>query len=123
MTLTRFPDGIDVGSEAGVAGTLAIGGTAVTATAAELNMVDGQTLKFRAGTVVTVAPFSVGTAVTGLSTVNVITASIEAAGTGLSKVAVGTANVIGGTVVFALYGTASAAATTAGTIHWIAAGS
>lgn len=122
MGLTHFPNGLNAGDSAGNAGTLAIGGTAVTATAANLNTLATQTLKFRAGTVVTVAPFNVGTAVTGLSTVNVITASIEAAGTGLSKVAVGTANVIGGTVVFALYGTASAAATTAGTIHWIAAG-
>lgn len=122
MPLTNFPNGLNAGDSGSTAGTLAIGGTAITATAAELNYNVGQTLKFRAGTVVTVAPFSVGTAVTGLSTVNVITASIEAAGTGLSKVAVGTANVIGGTVVFALYGTASAAATTSGTIHWIAAG-
>lgn len=121
MGLTNFPDGINAGSGS-TAGTLAIGGTAITATAANLNTVAGQTLKFAAGSVVTVAPFSTGTVATGLGTVLYAVSALQTAGTGASHSSAGTSPG-GGTVIFNVYGTASAAATVAGTLHWFAAGS
>lgn len=77
--------------------------------------------RFRAGTVVTVAPFSAGTVDTGLDTVLFAVANLSVAGTGASHVT--TASLPGGgTVVFNVYGTVAAAATVAGTVHYIAVG-
>ncbi len=131
MGLTNFPDGIET-SVLSLAGTALLGGTLdtaalklsgtlVNADAAELNTLDGQTMKFRAGTAVTVSPFSAGTVPTGLGTVLYAVGNLAVAGTGASHVTTGSI-AAGGTVIFNVYGTVAAAATVAGTIHWIAAG-
>ena len=86
------------------------------------NGISSEGFRFRAGTLVTVAPFSAGTVDTGLTTVTFAVGNPGGAGTGASHCSAGTAT-SDGSVIFNVYGTASAAATTVGTIHWIAVGS
>lgn len=86
------------------------------------NGINAEGFRFRAGTLVTVAPFSVGTVDTGLGTVSFAVGNLGGAGTGASHCSAGTATT-GGIVIFNVFGTAAAAATTVGTIHWIAVGS
>ena len=86
------------------------------------NGVSSEGFRFRAGTLVTVAPFSAGTVDTGLTTVTFAVGNLGGAGTGASHCSAGTATATAGEVIFNVYGTASAAASTVGTIHWIAVG-
>lgn len=86
------------------------------------NGISSEGFRFRAGTLITVAPFSVGTVSTGLDTVTFAVGNLGGAGTGASHCSAGTATSTAGQVIFNVFGTAAAAATTVGTIHWIAVG-
>lgn len=87
------------------------------------NGISTEGFRFRAGTVVTTAPFSTGTVDTGLGTVLYAIGNLMVAGTGASHVTTGSVVPNSGTVIFNVYGTVSAPATVAGTIHYIAVGS
>lgn len=79
--------------------------------------------RVRAGTIVTVAPFSAGTVDTGLGAAPLVAVgNISVAGTGASHCTAGTAHGSSGSVIFNVYGTAAAAASVAATIHYIAIG-
>ena len=140
MGLTNFPDGIETTAltvagtaVAGAVSTLAVGtvdavslllnGTAVTTNADELNLLDGQTLKYAAGTLTKgTAALVSGTVSTGLSTIVGVSATPSTAtmGTGFAfcSVAPGAA----GTVVISGWISANAPATTSGTIYYTAMG-
>lgn len=137
MGYTRFPNGIDIGSEAGVAGTLEIGGTALTATVTELNKLDGvlgnalayDNAGFRIAASGSTAITGSGTVATGMADVRHIVASLggvvtagTAAATDAVTVIVNPVTAGGGSVIFRCLGPTGITATTAGTVYWLAVG-
>ncbi|MCR4340779.1 MAG: hypothetical protein NUW01_12935 [Gemmatimonadaceae bacterium] len=122
MGVTRFPDGIDVGSEAGVAAELQVGGTAYNVVSASSAGVKVGSL---AGTAITgggtIAPSSFG-----LTTVTAIVAGLGGtsafAGTASTLPAYVKGNVVGGSAAVRVYDATGAEATAAGTIAIIAIG-
>lgn len=116
MAETRFPNGIDVGSEAGAAGTFKIGGTAVSNPLGAASA--GQ--RVTAGTI-TVPTGASGTAVvSGLTTVAYAVSSlIGVAGAGCASTATSWS---GGTVTVLGISGAGTISTAAGTAAWFAIG-
>lgn len=120
MTDTRFPDGIDIGDEAGTAGTLKVGGTAIDYPLSHASLAGK---KVAAGTVVVPSGAS-GTAIaTGLTTVDFVQAtpySTVATVAGFAGVAVSKS---GGSVTLIGVSGAGTASTSDGTATWMAVGS
>lgn len=132
MGVTRFPNGVNIGNADGGTAEFQLGGTAVTATAAELNLLDGglgaAVLTFDSATPYVVASGSTaitggGTIATGLGgTVQYVTASLTNNGTAAFVVHAAPVAAAGGSVIFYVYGQTGAAAASAGTVNWIAFG-
>lgn len=132
MAETNYPNGINIGTASGGSASFQLGGTAVTASAAELNVLDGavsakvitgpSAVAFAAGTALITTTGGVTTGLGG--TVSQVVASFaqNAGGTTLGYVS-GTASLAGaGSVTFAVFDTAGVAGTAAAAIHWIAVG-
>lgn len=133
MGVTRFPYGIEIG-DGTTAGDFTIGGTAVTATASQLNesvdhalahgTTDGKKVVWNGGTVITGA----GTvAATGLTTIAAVTGSLSGT-VALAGTAAGYPHTVqvghngGGSVIIQVFDALGSVATGSGTVSFIAAG-
>lgn len=128
MGVTRFPNGVEVG-DGSAAGTLSIGGTAITVTAAQINTAggegvdhpiahvsaDGKKSYYNAGTAITGA----GTVSTGLTTCDSVVANLVGAlptpGSGTAYLVTSGTATAGGAVV-RVYDNKGELATVAGTV-------
>lgn len=121
MTDTRFPDGIDLGSEAGVAATLKVGGTAIDYPLSHASLAGKQV---QAGTVVVPTGAS-GTAIvpSGLSTIEYVVATPYSTVVTVAGFAGVVASHEGGTITLRGVSGAGTASTASGTATWMAVGS
>lgn len=119
---TRFPDGIDLGSEAGVAATLKIGGTAYIPVSSPT---PGLKVGALAGTVIT-GGGTIAPSAFGLTTVTAVVGGLGGTsafgGTASTFPAYVKANVVGGSAAFRIYDAQGVQATTAGTVAAVAFG-
>lgn len=120
MTDTRFPDGIDLGNEAGDAATLKVGGTAIDYPLSHASLAGKQV---QAGTVVVPSGAS-GTAIvpSGLLTIDYVVATPYSTVASVAGFAGVVASHAGGTITLIGTSGAGTASTANGTATWWAVG-